>query len=124
TIPKSETKIAFSAALPWNFSTRQINHSLRLSGVFGLTQEHFNEDQPSLPSNINITPRMFQTGRLRANWSLYRILAYRDIFPRWGLSTEIDLNAGFSPSQSQLLYISQSLYWPGFSKNDGFKIKW
>lgn len=123
TIPKAETKFSFSAALPWNFSARQINHQLRLSGRYGITREHFNTAHPSLPQEIAPEPRLFQTGQMRGHWVLHRFMAYRDIFPRWGSTTEIDFNAIFTPARSQLLYASQSVFLPGFSKNDGFKFK-
>jgi len=123
-IPKSDTRIHLSAALPWNFSTRQINHHLRLSGSYGITREHFDPHHSALPPRVDIEPRLFQTGRIRTRWLLHRLQAYRNIFPKWGITSEAQLNFGFSPAKSQLFYVHQDFYLPGFSKNDGFKLKW
>lgn len=123
-IPKSDTKIHLSAALPWNFSTRQINHHLRLSGSYGITREHFDPYHPVLPPNIDIEPRLFQTGRIRTRWLIHRLQAYRNIFPKWGITSEAQINFGLSPAKSQLFYTHQDFFIPGFSKNDGFKLKW
>lgn len=124
TIPKSETSIQAGVALPLNFSNRQKNHQFRLSGQYGWTQEHFDPVIPGLPGKINAAPRLFQTGQLNTHWSLQRLRAYRDIFPRWGLTTQLVAKQSYSPAESWMLYGRQAYFIPGFFQNDGFKIKW
>lgn len=123
-LPKSETSVEAGIALPLDFSRRQTNHILRIQGQYGWTQEHFDQNDPVLPGPIDLEPRLFQTGIVGLQWSVTRQHAYRDILPKWGLTTTLSAKRGFSPAESWLLYAGQNLYLPGLFRNDGLKFKW
>ena len=124
TIPKSESSLNAGLSVPLNFSRRQYNHLLRFTARYGLTKEHFDVNDPALPGRINVEPRLFQTGLFNLDWALQRLQAYRDIFPRWGVTGTLLAKRSFSPGESWLLYAEQGYHLPGFFRNDGFKLRW
>lgn len=123
-LPKSETSANIGASIPLNFSRRQTSHFLRLYGQYGWTKEHFDQNDPVLPGPIRLDPRTFQTLTFSTDWSINRLRAFRDIIPKWGMSTTLRAKRSFSPGDSWLLYGSQNFYLPGFFRNDGFKLRW
>ncbi len=124
TIRKSESSLNAALSVPLNFSRRQYIHLLRFTGQYGWTKEHFDPNDPALPGRINIEPRLFQNGLFNVDWALQRLKAYRNIFPRWGVTGTLLAKRSFSPSESWLLYAEQGYNIPGLFRNDGFKIRW
>ena len=123
-LPKSETTANAGISIPLDFSRRHYWHFLRWTGQYGWTQEHFDPEDPILPGNLDLEPRLFQTGLTSVNWSLQRVKAYRDLLPKWGITTTLLAKRAFSPAESWLLYAGQNFYIPGFFRNDGFKFRW
>lgn len=123
-LPKSETSADIGLAVPLNFSRRQVGHFLRIGGKYGWTQEHFDPNDPVLPGPIDLAPRTFQTAQFASDWSLLRQRAYRDIFPKWGVTSTLKAKRSFSPGKSWMVYAGQNLYLPGLFSNDGFKFRW
>ncbi|MBY5958449.1 hypothetical protein KUV50_09920 [Membranicola marinus] len=124
TLPKTETSINANASVPLNFSRRHMTHFLRFTGQYGWTKEHFDPTAMELPPQVKLEPRLFQSGLFNVDWTFRRQMAYRDIFPKWGVTGNLLAKRSFSPGESWLLYGGQDYYLPGLFRNDGFKIDW
>jgi hypothetical protein len=106
-------------SLPLNFRGGRFTKLLYLSASSTFRNDHIYLKEKGIYDN----GQNQLTGRLY--FSNYHRQAYRDIYPRW--AQVIDLSYSFYPFDSEIygdiLTARTTFYFPGFLKNNGFKIR-